>query len=84
MSLSVSNYNNLLREKMSTDKASCIRQNSVISDENIFAPKLCATENDHRPNGLNDKNIDKDSKFTNNDNCIQPKNCMPIECFYNK
>ena len=77
----VSNHNNLLIEQMNTEKASCIRQSEMISDENIFMSKLCATANEHTPNGLDDKNIDKESKVMNDDNQIQPKNCIPTTCF---
>ena len=36
-------------------------------DENIFMSKLRTTANECTPNELDDKNIDKDSKVTNDD-----------------
>ena len=58
----VRNCNNLLREQMSTEKASCAMQNNMIRDENMFLSKLHATENECTPNELDEKNKDKDSK----------------------
>ena len=69
---------------MNTEKASYVRQNNMISDENIFTSKLCATANEHAPKGLNDKQMDKNRKDANDDIWIQPKNCIPITCFSKK
>ena len=80
----VSNHNNLLIEQMNTEKASCIRQSEMISDENIFMSKLCATANEHAPKELNDKNTNNYSKVTNDDIWIQPKKCIPITHFSEK
>ena len=77
----VSNYNNLLREHMNTEKASYVRQNNMISDENIFTSKLCATANEHAPKGLDKKSIDKDIKVTNDDIWMHPKKYIPITHF---
>ena len=50
----VSNCNDLLREKIKTDKASCIGQNNMISDITSFMSNF-ATANEHAPKGLNEK-----------------------------
>ena len=78
----VSNCDDLLREQMSTEKASCVRQHGVISDKNVFVSKLCATANGHAPKGLDDRITDKDSKVANDDIWMQPKHCMPATCFF--
>ena len=56
----------------------------MINDENTFMSKLCATENEHTPNELDDKNKDKDSKVRNDENWIQPKKSITITCFFKK
>ena len=38
---------------------------NIISDKNSFISKLCATENEYTPNGLDKKSKDKDSEVTN-------------------
>ena len=43
---------------------------------------MSAIENEHVPNGLDDKKIDKDSKVTNDNKWIPPKNFMPIKYFF--
>ena len=52
---------------MSTEKASCVRQNNMIIDKNIFASKLCTTANEHATKGFHEKNIGKGSKDMNDD-----------------
>ena len=80
----VSNCNNLLREKMSIEKATCMNQSNVISDEKSFASKLRATENEHTPTGLEEKSEDNDSKVMNYDNWIQPKSSCQLRVFSKK
>ena len=63
----VSNCNNLLREQVNMDKAACIRQNNMISEENTFKSRMSVTANECMPNELDDKNIDNESKITNED-----------------
>ena len=38
-------YNNLLRDQVTIDKAAHRRQNNMISEENIFKSRMSATEN---------------------------------------
>ena len=73
--------NNLLRQQVSMEKASCRGQNNMNSKDNIFKSRMFARENEHMPKGLDDKNMDKDRKVTNNCMWNQPKKCMPITCF---
>ena len=74
----VSTYNNFLRDQVSMEIAAHRRQNNMIREENIFKSRMSTTANEHTPNGLDDNNINKDIKFTNEDKQIQPKKYMPI------
>ena len=47
----VSNYNNVLREQVNMEKASCRRQNNMINEENIFKLRMSATANECMPKG---------------------------------
>lgn len=62
----VSNYNNLLREKISRDIALCARQNNMISNGIMVRSKLIATANECAPEEAKDKRTDEDSKVANN------------------
>ena len=70
----VSNYNNLMRDQMNVEKVTHIIQNNMISGENIFASKLCATANECVPNEFDKKNKYNDIKVTTYNNWIRPKN----------
>ena len=50
----------------------------MINEENVFNSRMSATANDHMQSGVEDKNIDDESKVTNEDKLIQPKKCMPM------
>ena len=50
-----SNYNKSLREQMSMEKVSWMKQNNTISNENNFSSKLCATDNECKPNRFEGK-----------------------------
>ena len=54
----------------------------MISDENSFVSKLCATANEYIPNGIDVKNKDDDIKETNYDKWMKPNKCMLIICFF--
>ena len=79
----VSNYNILLREKIEMEKDTSTKQNNMISDENSYASKLCATANEHAPKRLEEKSEEIASKV-NYDAWIKPKKCVPITHFFQK
>ena len=74
----MSNYDDLLRDQINVEKVSHTRKNNMISDDNSFVSKLCATANEHGPNELNKKNKDNHIKVTNCNNLIQPKKWIPM------
>ena len=39
----------------------------MISEENIIRPRMSVTENECIPNGSNDKNVNNESKYMNED-----------------
>ena len=59
------NYNDSLREKISTEKASHMRGKNMIGNKNIATSKWCAKANESAPKGLDDKSIDNHIKVTN-------------------
>ena len=61
---------------MEMEKSTFMKKSNMISDENIFASTLCATENEHMPKGMEEKNKDNVSKLMNYDNWIKPKKCI--------
>ena len=50
----------------------------MIREENSFKSRMSETENELMPKGLEDKNMDNESKVTNEDKWIQPKKCVPL------
>ena len=63
----VSNYNNVLREQVYIQEIACRRKNNMINEEHILKPRMNATSDKHAPNGLEDKNIENDSKVAKDD-----------------
>ena len=59
-----SNYNTLLREKITIEKG-CVKQNTLINDGIRCKTKLCASASEHMPKMQHDKSNGDDSKDDN-------------------
>ena len=78
----VSNYNNVLREQENMEKSAHRIQNNMISEENIFRPRMSATVNEYAPIFSDDMNVNNESKNMNEDKWFKPKKCAPINYLF--
>ena len=80
----ISDYNYLLREQANMDKAACIMQNNNSSEEKMHESRMSASAKEYAPYVSYDTNLNNESKDMNEDQWVQPKNCMPTKCFLNQ